>query len=416
MDGRDQRAILIAAMCQIERKDGAWQVPSQSVSGRKYQVKLEGDGSCSCADHVEGYCCKHIRAVRIILKRELGISEVVAEAKPKPVVFEEKKKYNRDHAAFNAAQAVEKHRLQVMLHDLCSGLKELEPNKRGRKPHSIKDAIFSMMLKVYGTKASRTTSCDLADAHQRGYTSVRIPGMKVCAFFENPTFTPVLKALVSFSALPLKVVETGFAIDSSGFGSSKFERWFDQKYGVTRHKCVWTKAHIACGVKTNVITAVRILDKDAPDSPQFKPLLERTVAGGFHIDEAYADKAYLSAENVEAVFMEGGTPFIMPKVNTTGGIGGLFERMFHYFQYRQEEFLTHYHQRSNVETAFSMVKRKFGDHVRSRTETAMVNEVLCKFICHNLCVLNQEQHELGVEVEFWGEVKEPKQQPVLANG
>ena len=31
---------------------------------------------------------------------------------------------------------------------------------------------------------------------------------------------------------------------------------------------------------------------------------------------------------------------------------------------------------------------------------AMVNEVLCKIICHNICVLIQETHELGIEVEF----------------
>ena len=31
----------------------------------------------------------------------------------------------------------------------------------------------------------------------------------------------------------------------------------------------------------------------------------------------------------------------------------------------------------------------------------MVNEVLCKLVCHNLCVLIQETHELGIEAEFW---------------
>jgi hypothetical protein len=31
----------------------------------------------------------------------------------------------------------------------------------------------------------------------------------------------------------------------------------------------------------------------------------------------------------------------------------------------------------------------------------MRNEVLCKFLVHNLCVLNQEQCELGIETEFW---------------
>jgi hypothetical protein len=33
----------------------------------------------------------------------------------------------------------------------------------------------------------------------------------------------------------------------------------------------------------------------------------------------------------------------------------------------------------------------------------MVNEVLCKFVCHNLCCLIQEQCELGIEAIFWGE-------------
>src|SRR5262245_37367868 len=86
---------------------------------------------------------------------------------------------------------------------------------------------------------------------------------------------------------------------------------------------------------------------------------------------------------------------------TQPGKGGLFERMFHYFNYRRDEFLQHYHKRSNVESTFSMVKAKFGHAVRSKSDTAMVNEVLCKFLVHNLCVLNQEQCELRIETEFW---------------
>jgi transposase len=62
------------------------------------------------------------------------------------------------------------------------------------------------------------------------------------------------------------------------------------------------------------------------------------------------------------------------------------------------EFLGHYHKRSNVESTFSMFKGKFRDHVRSKTPVAMVNEVLCKIICHNICVLVQEAHDLGIDV------------------
>ena len=45
--------------------------------------------------------------------------------------------------------------------------------------------------------------------------------------------------------------------------------------------------------------------------------------------------------------------------------------------------------RSNVETAFSMIKGKVGDAVRSKSDIGPLNEVLCKVLCHNLCVMKQ---------------------------
>ena len=74
--------------------------------------------------------------------------------------------------------------------------------------------------------------------------------------------------------------------------------------------------------------------------------------------------------------------------------------IYHYFQFRRDEFLTHYHKRSNVETTCSMIKRKFGDSLRSKTETALVNEALCKILFHNLGVLIHKMFELGIEPIF----------------
>ena len=47
-----------------------------------------------------------------------------------------------------------------------------------------------------------------------------------------------------------------------------------------------------------------------------------------------------------------------------------------------------------------MMKRKFGVYVRGKTPLAQENEVLCKALCHNLCVLIQEMFELGIKVDF----------------
>ena len=35
--------------------------------------------------------------------------------------------------------------------------------------------------------------------------------------------------------------------------------------------------------------------------------------------------------------------------------------MYNFFTYRREEFLEHYHNRSNVESTFNMIKAKFTD-------------------------------------------------------
>jgi Transposase DDE domain len=76
--------------------------------------------------------------------------------------------------------------------------------------------------------------------------------------------------------LPLKPVETDFAVDSSGFTTCRFTRWFDHKYGVTKQKQEWVKCHLICGVKTNVVTAVEILDKFAADVKVLTALVNAT--------------------------------------------------------------------------------------------------------------------------------------------
>ena len=81
--------------------------------------------------------------------------------------------------------------------------------------------------------------------------------------------------------------------------------------------------------------------------------------------------------------------------------------MVHYFMYRRDEFFKHYHQRSNIESVFSTIKHKFGDAVRSKTDTVMRNKVLCKLVCHNICCVIKAQIELGIEAEFLPEGDEP---------
>jgi transposase len=188
-------------------------------------------------------------------------------------------------------------------------------------------------------------------------------------------------------------------------------RWYDEKYGVQRSGKDWIKAHAICGVKTNIVTAVTIEGRDANDCPQFKPLVEKT-AENFIVKEVTADKGYLSRDNLELVDQLGGTAYVPFRSNSLEGESEtVWQRMFHYYSFNREAFLKHYHQRSNAESTFSMVKAKFRDHIRSKTDVAMKNEVLCKFLCHNICVVHQSHIELGIEPVFWTD--EPEDKPVI---
>ena len=406
MTPREERGLIIAAICKLNRtENGEWLVPSQSGNERIYRVNLETK-KCTCPDCTEGgFVCKHVYAAEYTHKREVLPDGTMIDTQR--LSFTKKTTYKQDWRAYNLAQSIEKHRFQELLFDLTRGVQEFPTKKTGRPPHTVKDAIFAMTLKVYGTLSGRRSSCDMKDAFESFHTERLMPGQKICHFFEDPRYTPILKSLIAHSATPLRAVATKFAIDSSGFGSGTYESWYDAKYGVTRRKCVWVKTHICCDVKTNVVTAVRILDKDAGDSPQFVPLIKETRRS-FTVGEVSADKAYASVENFEAIAEMGGQAFIAFKSNATGAAGGAFQKAFHYFQFKADEYMEHYHKRSNVESTFSAIKRKFGHMVRSKCDFAMVNEVLCKILAHNICVLIQEQCELGIEPIFW---KKEERQP-----
>ncbi|MGC2559443.1 MAG: transposase, partial [Terriglobales bacterium] len=119
--------------------------------------------------------------------------------------------------------------------------------------------------------------------------------------------------------------------------------------------------------------------------------------------EVSADKGYAGRKNMEAIASVGAVPFISFATHHRGNGGGKWSEMYHYFMFKRTEFLQHYHKRSNVESTFSMMKRKFGDGLRSKSDVAMINETLCKVLCHNLVVLIHEMYELGIEPSFWAE-------------
>lgn len=397
---RKQRGLEIAALARIDKQDGFYIVPSQTDPRHpKYKVQYEAENpTCTCPDHeLRGCRCKHIYAVECVIKRETTRNaDGSTTIKESVTVTKTRKTYPQNWPAYNEAQTTEKATFQKLLADLCRGLVTPEQFGRGQRRMPMSDAVFSVVFKIYSTMSARRFTSDLCDAQAKGYIA-NVPHFNsVLNYLENPDLYPILMEMIERSSLPLKSVESQFAVDSTGFAYSRFVRWFDIKYNRFTSEQQWVKAHICTGTNTNVITAVEIHGRDAGDSPQL-PALVGNTAKNFKMVEVSADKGYSDRNCHNAIAAVGATPYISFKKNTTGDVGGVFQKMFHYFQFKREDFLAHYHRRSNVESTVMMVKTKFGDSVKSKTEVAARNEVLAKILCHNICCLISAMHELKIE-------------------
>jgi len=415
MDTREAKALEIAATLPVKRKGDVWTVPSQAGHGSyrvseptnlRYVPGARSGLACTCPDFDERQGpCKHVLAVEFTMQREATPdADVVKLRRPT---------YPQNWPAYNAAQCQEKEQLLPMLADLCGTLSR-PYGGRGRPPLPVSDMAFACVSRVYSGLSARRFDSDVREAAEKGLTEQDPHFNSVLRYLRSPSMTAALRGLVELSALPLKAVETDFAVDSTGFTTSRFERWYDHKWGKEKTRRQWVKLHAMTGVRTNVVTAVELSGGHSGDSLYFKSLLA-TTAQNFDMRDVSADKAYSSKAILQAVADEGATPYIPFR----GGIPAIqgymptmtentsaFYRMQYMFAYQRDTFLAHYHQRSNVETTFSMIKRKFGDSLRSKSETGQMNEILCKVVAHNLCCIISALHELGIEApQFQGALR-----------
>lgn len=378
--------------------DGFWLVRSARGSGF-YKVRHEKrDWSCDCPDFEEwGEPCKHVFRVY----KEWFPSTRIGPAPGEPCAKIEP--FEQDWASYDAGQQEEHRLVHVLLRALVDTVDEPEkrPKAPGRPPVPFREQLFCAVQKVYSQLSCRRSHGLVEAARQRNQLS-RIPHFGVSSWFlTRSDVSQVLYKLVEVSALPLRGIESEFAVDSTGFRTTSFGDYNQETHGPSRRN-IWLKAHAIVGTRTHVVARVKITDGNGADSPQFPDLLQGAIKAGFEVKEVSADKGYLARENFNVADELGVSPFIPFKKNSTAKARGsaIYNRLFHYFQLHREEFDQHYHRRSNVESVFGAVKKKFGETLKSRTRTAQENELLAKILAYNLTVIVHEMFEHSVVPEF----------------
>lgn len=316
--------------------------------------------------------------------------------------------YNKDldWHQYNLSQTREKTLFLKLLKELCALVEEPE-HQKGRKPKPLKDVIYAICLKTYNNTSSRRIQSDLRLAREAHHMDNGVPFNTLLDHLEREDLRYVLKDLIEISALPLKNLEHDFAIDGTGFSINRYSTYFNVKHLRKDKWKAYRKCHAVCGVASNIIVAVDITKGYQHDVTKFEELA-RDTARNFTIENFTADKAYLSKKNYNLIKELGGQAWIPFKSSNTGqstcgGNSYTWRTMFRFFRDHADEFYAKYNCRQNIESCFSMIKRKFGNNVKCKKETSQDNEILAKILCHNLCVLIQELFLSNIDINFYQE-------------
>ena len=410
--GRLLRGAIIATRLRIKKgKDGSYVVPSESPksgTSPSYTVNLDGDqSSCTCPDfEARTRPCKHVYATQFWIQGiEFGPDELdEAEAKTaRPT-------YGQNWAAYDAAQENEEAHFEVLLRQLCD-LVEQPVYQSGRPRLPVSDMIYCIGIKVYRGKSRRRVMTAVRRAVERGLLDHAPSDATITRYMGDENLTPVLKHLVEQSSLPLRALETNFAIDSTGVSTSVYDRWFDEKWGRPKRKAKYLKLHFTCGVNTQIIAAADVSGGGDNDSPFLRSQL-RTIAENFDVQQLAADRAYLSKKSFKKAEKLGVRLLVPFKVNSKfkdpkRKRSSAWEQAYHFFHLHNDSFLEHYHERSIAESVVHMIKSKFSPAVFSKSETAQQNEILLKAVCHNIYCLIRTAYELGVQEELENWLSDP---------
>jgi hypothetical protein len=312
-------------------------------------------------------------------------------------------KYPRDWRPYNEAKANEPQKFRELLHDLARTVPNHEPGRKGGRPRvPVRDMVYAAGLKTYMRESGRKLGFYLQQAQEAGFITQIPKASTILNFFGAKETADILRTLIARSGKPLKGIETSFPIDSTNFRIPRIDRWYDADLDDAVERKSTVKAHICSGLLTNIITWAKVTDEDAPDSPQFPELLAKT-AEQFRVLETMADTAYASNENYAVADKIGATAYLQFRKGTTGWKGGYFQKMYHFYQLRRDEFKKRYNLRANAESTHSVLKRRFGGILDSKTDQAIENEILCMVLVHNICIVIQSSYCLGIDTEFWDE-------------
>ncbi len=377
---------------------GEFSVASETGAGRYRVNDMIDRWTCECRFfREEEEICKHIAAV--LVRQEHLIDEVqVAEDTIQSVSC------TQDWETYDLAQKAELKLFDPLLRDLVANIADPRQTRATGRPRTeFSTDLFCTIRKVASMYSCRRSYGFLERATENEMINF-VPNYSISSrLLVRKDVTPILKDLVSFSSLPLAALEdrATVAIDSSGFRTTAYGFYCQEKHGPTR-KNIWLKSSILVGCETHGVFRASVTQNNIADVNLFPELLTDALHAGFDIGTAVADKGYLSRLNFNVgsnLGVDVIIPFKSDSIPMAKGSPG-WKKMYYLFTLNRDEFDRRYHVRSNVESVFAAIKTKFGETIKSKNPTAQVNEAYCKIIAYNISVVIHEIFKRGISFPY----------------
>ncbi len=184
------------------------------------------------------------------------------------------------------------------------------------------------------------------------------------------------------------------SIDSTGIKVTNRGQWMAEKWNV-RNKKGYLKIHVAVDIKTKEILALEVTDEKVHDGRMLKKLVNhvlKTIPDGKKnkkIESVLADGAHDTNRNFRYLEQKGITPGIKVRKNSIISARNNWLRNREVMLQTKDDLLKwkkkrKYGHRWIAETAFSTIKRTFGEYVSATKFQNMVKEMMIKVSLYNL--------------------------------
>lgn len=189
-------------------------------------------------------------------------------------------------------------------------------------------------------------------------------------------FEKLMVAFSKFIEQPEKV-----AIDGTGISLDNASPHYCKRIGKPYHKRPFLKLSVIVDIKHYVILQFKVRKKIRHDLIDAKPMVKK-LAKQYEPEIFYGDRGYDDEKLFKQVFEElGAYPLILQKrldVPKHRRKGRYRKETINVFDYGE------YLQRNKVETAFSILKRKFGFSIKSKDVKTQKVEAMCRIVAYNI--------------------------------